>query len=226
MAKSSRDTRFVGILDSRVILGAAAKGRSNSLAISRVLQGSLGFAIGGNLCPGGLHCYSAHNRADEPFRNRPVRGPTKAAPAWLVDFRAGRREKFDAVIALSRVSKNPARWIRFLLLLAGDIEENPGPKKPPLRARGCLDLTVGFSREPSARMSRCLEAFQIWVRDTAEFHWDQIESDVVALAYALRAYSIFLFEKGYPRYLLVYAITAIQDVYPQTKSHLGYWHGK
>ena len=137
MAKTQRDKRFIGILDSRVTLGAAAKGRSSSFAISRVLQGSIGYLIGGNLYPGGLHCYSAHNRADEPSRQRPVRGPTKDEPSWLTDLRAGKPAKFDAVIASSRITKNPARWpcqvafLRFLLLLAGDIEENPGPANAP-----------------------------------------------------------------------------------------------
>lgn len=49
-----RDSRCIGLLDSRVTLGAAAKGRSSSYAISRVLQGSLGYIIGGNLYPGGF----------------------------------------------------------------------------------------------------------------------------------------------------------------------------
>ena len=61
MAKTSPDSRFVGILDSRVTLGAGAKGRSSSFAISRVLQGTLGHVIGGGLYPGGLHCYSKNN---------------------------------------------------------------------------------------------------------------------------------------------------------------------
>eukprot|EP00438_Fugacium_kawagutii_P014345 Skav202494 [mRNA] locus=scaffold32:32741:34462:- [translate_table: standard] len=221
MAKNQRDKRFIGILDSRVTLGAAAKGRSSSFAKSRLLQGSIGYVIGGNLYPGGLRCYSAHNRADEPSRGRPVRGPSKAAPAWLTELRAGRPEKFDAVISSSRVSKNPARWIRFLLLLAGDIEENPGPNQNPMKSRGTMDLTVGFAPETASRMSRCLDAFKLWVSNSAEFEWNRIEADVLSLAYALRAYGIYLFENGYPRYLLIYAITAIQDVYPQTKSHLG-----
>ena len=58
MAKTHRNSRFTGLfyLDSRVTLGAAAKGRLSSYAISRVLQGCVGHVIGGNLYPGGLHC--------------------------------------------------------------------------------------------------------------------------------------------------------------------------
>ena len=220
MAKSFRDSRFIGILDSRVTLGAAAKGRSSSFAISRILQGSLGYVIGGNLYPGGLHCYSKHNRSDEPSRGHPVRGPTKDCPAWLSDLEKGHYGKFDAVVASSRVSRNPARWLRFLLMLAGDIEPNPGPGIPSPVPRGAMDLTVGFAKETSSRMTRCLQAFRTWC-ESGGFIWEQICSSVESLAYGLRAYGLFLFEKGYPRYLLVYAITAVQDVFPQTRSHLG-----
>lgn len=36
---------------------------------------------------------------------------------------------------------------------------------------------------------------------------------------------MYLFEQGYPRYLLVYAITGMQDLYPQVRPHLNVaWH--
>ena len=55
MAKSHPNSRFVGLLDSRVTIGATAKGRSSSYAISRVLQGCLAYILGSNLYPGCLH---------------------------------------------------------------------------------------------------------------------------------------------------------------------------
>ena len=220
MAKSFRDSRFVGLLDSRVALGAAAKGRSSSFAISRVLQGSLGYVIGGNLYPGGLHCYSAQNRADEPSRDRPVRGPSKDKPQWLADLQLGDTRRFDAVTASARVAKNPARWLRFLLLLAGDIEPHPGPAKKNYRPRGEMDLRVGFSQDTASRMERCLQGFREWLESIAKLEWNQVILDLSALGYALRAYGLYLFENGYPRYLLVYAITAVQDLVPQSKPYL------
>ena len=39
LARRGRAVRSTGFLDSRVTIGAAAKGRSSSYAISRVLQG-------------------------------------------------------------------------------------------------------------------------------------------------------------------------------------------
>lgn len=54
-AKHHPNSRILALLDSRVTLGATAKGRSSSRAICRVLQGSLAYIIGGGLYPGGLH---------------------------------------------------------------------------------------------------------------------------------------------------------------------------
>lgn len=65
------NSRVLALLDSRVSLGATAKGRSSSRAICRVLQGSLGYILGGCLYPGGLHICSSKNRSDAPSRGRP-----------------------------------------------------------------------------------------------------------------------------------------------------------
>lgn len=184
MAKTFRDSRFIGILDSRVTLGAAAKGRSSSFAISRVLQGTLGYVIGGNLYPGGLHCYSKHNRADEPSRGRPVRGPSKSAPAWLSDLSANDFRKFDAVVASSRIARNPARWLRFLLMLAGDIEPNPGPVRKSPNPRGPLDMNIGFSADTACHMNRCLDAFREWVATSLDIGWEVLCTDVQGLCFA------------------------------------------
>ena len=105
------------------------KGRSSSFSISRVLQGSVAYILGSNLCPGLLHCYSSANRSDGSSRGRDVEPPTRDLPDWFLQLAKGDYRKFDAVVCSSRYSKNPARWLRFLLLLCGDIERNPGPKR-------------------------------------------------------------------------------------------------
>lgn len=223
MAKSERDSRFIGLLDSRVTLGAAAKGRSSSYAISKVLQGTLPYILGGNLYPGGLHCYSASNRADAPSRNHPVEPPTKESPEWFESLKRGCYRPFDAVVASSRVSRVPGRWIRFILLiLAGDVEENPGPphKDKTFRPRGPMDLSVGFAPSTSDRMASCLSAFQHWVEDHCQISWPCLISNPEGIAWALRAYGVHCFEGGLPRYLFVYAITAMQDRHPQCRSFL------
>ncbi len=222
MAKTSPDSRFIGILDSRVTLGAGAKGRSSSFSISRVLQGTLGYVIGGGLYPGGLHCYSKHNRADEPSRNKDVRGPSKEPASWMVELAAGNPRRFDAILLSSQFDKLAARWLRFLLLLGGDIERNPGPNYKP---RGSFALNVGFENHTALTMSRCLDAFKVWVGAHAKINWNALVTDAEGLATALRGYGIHCYELGLPRYMFVYSITAVQDQYPAAKQFMNVaWH--
>ena len=82
-------SRAVALLDSRVTMGAVAKGRSSSFALSRILQGCLGYVLGSGLYPGLLHCYSADNRADAPTRERSVDEPTREVPAWFTSLQEG-----------------------------------------------------------------------------------------------------------------------------------------
>ena len=51
-AKKHPHSRIVSFLDSRVTMGAAAKGRSSSKALSRILRTSLGYIIGDPLGTG------------------------------------------------------------------------------------------------------------------------------------------------------------------------------
>ena len=105
MATSDPDSRFVGLLDSRVTIGASAKGRSSSYSISRVLQGIVPYVIGSGLYPGCLHCYSGDNRADDPSRGRPVQPPSREKPGWLLALESGDVGPFDAVVQSSSISK-------------------------------------------------------------------------------------------------------------------------
>ena len=209
IAKAEPGHRFVALLDSRVTIGAASKGRSSSSSLSRILQGTLGFILGGNLYPGLLHCSSARNRSDGPSRGRDLVGPSKDAPQWFLDLANGDSRAFDCVVSSSRIPKIAARWLRLLLLLGGDIERNPGP-----RARGPLDLKIGFVQATSDRMEKCFEGLRRWCIDVGELDWDMIKGDPRALAWALRGYGLHLFEEGHPRYLFTYAITAAQEYVP------------
>ena len=51
-AKSEPDSRIVAMLDSRVSIGAASKGRSSSPALSKILRGCLAYIIGGGSIQG------------------------------------------------------------------------------------------------------------------------------------------------------------------------------
>ena len=211
VAKSHPDSRFVGLLDSRVTIGATTKGRSSSYALSRVLKGCIAYIIGGGLYPGLLHIYSKENRADDPTRYRSVRPPSRPTPSWFEALSRGDPSGFDRVAASAKFEKNPARWLRFLLMVCGDIEPNPGPY------RGPLDLRIGFAAATADRMSKCLESFQKWCESELKIPWATLRSDSEAVVYGLRAYGLFCFETGLPRYQFVYAITAVQDQLPQCR---------
>ena len=221
LAKTEGDCRVVALLDSRVTIGASAKGRSSSFAISRVLQTAMPYVLGAGIYPGLLHVGSSRNRADGPSRSRGIEPPTKQIPLWFDRLQQGQPQKFDAVVESCRIQKNPARWLRFLLMLAGDIEPNPGPRAGLPAPRGPMDMTVGFAASTSDRMAKCFAGFRAWVEEHAAISWTSLEGDLPGMVCALRGYGLFCFEAGYPRYLLVYAITAVQEYYPGARSIMG-----
>lgn len=223
-AKKHPNSRLLGLLDSRVTLGAADKGRSSSYSISRVLKQSIPYLLGSNLFPGGLHVYSKHNRGDAPSRDKAVEPPSKDLPLWYFDLQKGDARRFDLSCQAAKVPKNPARWLRMLLLLAGDIEPNPGPihSRP---GRGELDLAAGFSAPTAQRMAKCLAAFAFWVSTELHMDFDRVMLRADTAAMALRGYGLHLYRTGCARYMLVYAITAVQDQYPEHRPFLASaWH--
>lgn len=222
LAKNEADSRVVGILDSRVTIGATAKGRSSSYGISRILQGNLGYVLGANLFPATLHCASQDNRADEPSRDKPVRPANRPIPSWLADLQNGKTDRFDVVCISNRVPKSAAKWLRLLLLLGGDIERNPGPSRrtPAGMPRGPMNLATGFHPATADRMTRCLQAFRTWLQHEFPDSHDDILAEGSSTALALRAYGMHCFQSGLPRYLFVYAITSVQDRWPQYKPYM------
>ena len=146
-------------------------------------------------------------------------------PAWLEDLRHSQHERFDRVLEASNYSGSAQLWLRLLLLMAGDIERNPGPRergggKRSNLSRGDLDLNVGFQPATSKRMSACLFAFNTWLQHELQISLDDLAWDFAAAPLALRAYGLDLFKRGKPRYQFVYTITGFQDQYPHMKPHL------
>ena len=74
-----------------------------------------------------------------------------------------------------------------------------------------MDPDAGFSKVTADRMKSCVSAFRSWLESEAQLSWASVVLDPQALAYGLRAYGLYCFEKGLPRYLFVYAITGVQD---------------
>lgn len=228
-AKTYFRSRLICLLDSRVTMGAAAKGRSSSYSLSRILKSSLGYVLRSGLYPGALHCRSKWNRADGPSRGSEAPGPSRPIPSWFVELQRGNFKQFDQCLTVASWTRPVGRWIRLLLLCAGDIERNPGPWKEQGGSsgyvpRGHLDLLGGLSHATSERMKRCLNLFVDWAQSSLRLNIANIlySSEVANLA--LKGYGWELFRAGKPRYLLVYAITAIQHLRPEFRRSLaGAW---
>ena len=211
--------RAVALLDSRVTLGAAAKGRSSSPAISRCCRALCltfwALPVSRRLArPDSLKSWG------RPLPVRPVRPPSRDLPAWFELLQRGQTWRFDVMISCSSFPRPLGRWLRLLLLLAGDVERQPGPVRQPL-PRGPLDLQSGFTALTAARMAKCFDAFLTWLRDEACLDFAAISSSPEPFALALRAYGLHLYQVGLPRYLLVYAITACQDRFPHMRLAFG-----
>lgn len=115
------------------------------------------------------------------------------------------------------------RWIRLLLLISGDVERNPGPvfADKQRRSRGELDMEIGFAKATSQRMKKCLHSFREWTTAELQIDFDLLMHEHQTCSLALRAYGVHVYRKGYPRYMYVYAITAIQDCFPQHRPFMG-----
>ena len=167
-AKRHPNSRLVGLIDSRVLLGSAAKGRSASPALCRVLRSALPYVLGCGLYPGGLHVYSAQNRSDGPSRGRPPAPACKAWPSWLQALVRGDTRPFDLVCASASVPRLLGRWLRLLLLLAGDVERNPGPFHDG-GPRGALDMAGGFAPSTRHKMDKALRAFGTYLQPSSGY---------------------------------------------------------
>ena len=91
--------------------------------------------------------------------------------------------------------------------LAGDIEQNPGPKQfSSYEPRGDLNMMGGFAQATSVRMQKCLEAFGLWCSTEAHVTLDEILSTAELANLGLKGYGLALFKQRAPRYCLVYSL--------------------
>lgn len=70
-------------------------------------------------------------------------------------------------------------------------------------------------------MDSCLQAFGKWLFDEVGWTLDDALENAERADLSLRAYGKFCFSSGRPRYVYVYAITAVQHLRPQFKVFLG-----
>ena len=109
-------------------------------------------------------------------------------------------------LAAASFPQVPGRWVKLVLLLCGDIERNPGPWSPPAKGGIIVHHVVlstilsGFQLPPTRVWTSVFMVFRcgylnIWKPTSRRFQ-------LIALALALRSYGRFIYENGYPRYLL------------------------
>lgn len=79
----------IGLNDSRVVVGAVAKGRSSSFKLNGVLRGMLPFLVLADITIALLWVETDSNPADHPSRGNPIPRPLKT-PNWLLKYVEGR----------------------------------------------------------------------------------------------------------------------------------------
>lgn len=95
---SEGDVRVPIEIDSQVVLGAIAKGRSASPAINKMLRKSLGVVLGFGVYSSGGYVRSAHNPSDDPTRGVQLRAPTAVLPNWWTQLANGDFSAFDSLL--------------------------------------------------------------------------------------------------------------------------------
>ena len=120
LARDCPDSRVVLCQDSRVTIGATAKGRSSSAALNSIASSQLPYIIGAGLYLGAIHTSTDVHRADDPTRDRPIRPPSRATPPWLEALANGDTQLFDLVDAADAVDWPFSGWARLLRRLGVD----------------------------------------------------------------------------------------------------------
>jgi len=102
-------------LDSNVVIGAIAKGRSGSRRLRRLQQSCVAELLFHDLYLGGLPVASLDNPADDPSRRTPVRAPEKQPHGWADAYLGGLLSAVDVAIG----PPERERWFRPLHAQAG-----------------------------------------------------------------------------------------------------------
>ena len=116
LARYRAHSRFCALLDSRVVIGANAKGRSSSRQLNFYLGSTLPYVIGGDIYPYLLHIGSAHNASDDISRFVRLRQPSTHVPRWLRMLLAGDPTTFEQVQVADQLVWPLSGWSRLLRL--------------------------------------------------------------------------------------------------------------
>lgn len=117
LSKEKPHSRFCSLLDSRVIIGCNAKGRSSSKQLNFYLGSTLPYIMGGDLYPYHIHVGSADSASDDISRFVKLRDQATEPPLWLKRLFHGDASSFDAVREADRLVWPYSGWGRLFLLL-------------------------------------------------------------------------------------------------------------
>ena len=116
VSKTSPHSRFCALLDSRVIIGCNAKGRSSSKQLNFYLASSLPYIIGGDLYPSLLHMGSKDNASDDVSRFVKLRKAAEPLAPWLQQLLVGEHSIFQEVWKADQLKWPLNGWARLIRL--------------------------------------------------------------------------------------------------------------
>lgn len=116
VSKTTPHSRFCALLDSRVVIGCNAKGRSSSKQLNFYLSSALPYIVGGDLYPFLLHIGSSDNFSDDISRFVALRKPSEPLPPWLRLLLQGQHQLFDQVVAADKFVWPWNGWARLIRL--------------------------------------------------------------------------------------------------------------
>ena len=143
LARSDPGSRAYGIVDSRVTLGSTAKGRSSSVAISKLLRQGAAVQLAAGLYPRLGFGPTRFNVADDPTRDAPIREPDHQPPGWM-----GSPAALDVLLRTSPGKGPLVNWVRLVASLLP--EASWGVLALPRCRAGALPLPPPLSLAPRA----------------------------------------------------------------------------
>ena len=114
-------SRQIQGLDSQVALGALIKGRSSSAALNEELGRSVPWMLALDSYAEYMYFHTSLNRADQPTRGQPIKGPGTALPGWWDDVANGKYAPLDEWLYEHGLDADSVGGLPPLSELCGDV---------------------------------------------------------------------------------------------------------
>ena len=231
IAPSHRHLRVLVLVDSRVALGCAAKGRSASPQLNRLLRQVAAWCIAFDVVLGFDFVPTRLNPADAPSRFRPVPAPRQPPPRWLRRAEKGDFDELDRLAGLPLQKKACSEWGRFVVSFATlrgvalrfgrRFDSTLGyPGEGPPRRKGPRDPALlkllddrGHTPQVVARRKLATGRFEVWLLKSRRINLISfLDLDVRRADGILGSYGKVLFEEGGARGVFAETINALVDV--------------